>query len=200
VRGAAQVANAALGVATPQSDDARDKPRERARARQAVIVDPKSQIAVGTGGVGRQQAPIEVAHGLRVTRGAVPMPMIFALARAIAQRRRQPEVSGWPRGARARHGDAQQRVDALQREIRRVFGLGPPDVRAGLEDHRRRVRGIACSQLGEVTRGGREIAAVQRVQSRAQRDERIGFRVGGNRALNEQHDDEQRLHVSAARW
>ncbi|MGH7520519.1 MAG: hypothetical protein ACREMI_04490 [Gemmatimonadales bacterium] len=45
----AQVPDPPLRVAAPQADDAREKPRQRARAREAVVVYPEPEIAIRAG-------------------------------------------------------------------------------------------------------------------------------------------------------
>ncbi len=102
------------------------------------------------------------------------MPVFFALARAIAEGGREPEISRLAGPARARERGAQERIDALELEVGGVLGGRPPDVRAGLEHERRRIRGIARRQLSEVARGASKVPAVERVQSRAQRAQRLG--------------------------
>ncbi|MFN2572732.1 MAG: hypothetical protein ABR537_14170 [Gemmatimonadales bacterium] len=115
MRGPAQVANAALRVAASQANEPREETRQRARPRQAVVVHAQPQIAIDAGGISREQAAIDVAHRLRVLRGAVAVAVLFALARAIAQRRRQPKIVGVTGPARSRVRTEQrgpeQRVD-----------------------------------------------------------------------------------------
>jgi hypothetical protein len=49
VRGPAHVPDPALRIAAPQADDPREKPRQRAGAREAVVVHPESEIAIRAG-------------------------------------------------------------------------------------------------------------------------------------------------------
>jgi len=175
VRGVTHEPDAALGVAAAQADDAREEPGQRAGARQPVVVHAEAEITVGARRVRGEQAAIDIAHRLRIFRRAVSMPVLFALAGAITERRRQPEVVRVPRRPpRACQRDPEQRIDALQREIRRVLCLGPPDVGARLEDDGRGISGVARGEAGEILGRTREIAAVQRVESGTQRAEWIG--------------------------
>jgi len=206
MRRVAHVADAPFRVAASQSDDAREESRERAGARQAVIVDAQSEITVGAGRVSCEQAAVDVTHRLRVFGRAVAVAVLLALPRPIPQRRREPEVSRRPgRRARSCHRHAKQRVDALQREISGVAGRGPPDVRARLEDDGAGIGGSARGERGEVGRGALKIAAVQRIETDSQgvhggrRSER---RPGGKRrALHCQHDrrEHREGHLSEVR-
>ncbi|PYP09931.1 MAG: hypothetical protein DMD59_07260 [Gemmatimonadetes bacterium] len=199
MRRPAHVANAALRVAASQTDEARDQPRQRARARQPVVVDAQSQIAVGARRIRGEQPAVDVAHRLRVLGRAVAVTMLLALARAIAERRGQPEIRGGARGARPRHRHAEQRVDALQREVGGVLGRGPPDVGARLEDDRRRIGRFICGERGEVGGRTREVAPIQRIQPGTHGVQRIR-RPGDTRcALQGQHDRREHPHVSRRR-
>jgi len=92
VRHAPHVADPALGIATPQADEARKKPRERAGAREPVLVDAKSEIAVRTARVRGEQPPIDITHCLRVFGCAERMSVLLPLARAIAECGGAPEL------------------------------------------------------------------------------------------------------------
>ncbi|HTI06848.1 MAG TPA: hypothetical protein VL549_16220 [Gemmatimonadales bacterium] len=114
VRRASHVANAALRVAAAQPDQSREKTRQRARAREPVVVDAEPEITVGARRIGGEQAPVDVAHRFGVLRRAEAVPMLLALARAIAEGGRQPEISRARRQrAGARHRAAEQRIDPL---------------------------------------------------------------------------------------
>ena len=93
MRRAPHIADPPFRVAASQSDDAREKSGERAGARQPVVVHTQAEIAVRAGRVRREQAAVDVAHGLRVFGRAVTVAVLLALPRAIAECRRQPEVS-----------------------------------------------------------------------------------------------------------
>ena len=192
MRRAPHVANPALGVAAAQTDQSREEARERARAREPVVVDAESQVAVGARRIGGKQPAVDVAHRFRVFGRAETVAVLLALARAIAERRRQPEITRAGRErAGARHRETEQRIDALQREVGRVERGCPPEIRAGLKDQRGGIRRMLGGESVEVRRGAGEIAAVQRIESRVQRPWR---------SLSEQHGDEKRRgHVSAAR-
>ncbi len=86
--------------------------------------------------------------------------MLLALAGPVAERRGEPEIRAGARHARARHRYAEQRVDALQREVGGVECRGPPDVGARLEDNRRGIGGFVGGQLREVGRCEFEISAI----------------------------------------
>jgi hypothetical protein len=206
MRRAPHVADPAFRVARAQADDPRKESRERAGTRQTVIVHAQSEITVGAGRVGCEQAAIDVAHGLRVFRRAVAVAVLLALPRAIPERRREPEVSRRPgRRARARHGHAEQRVDALQREIGGVTGRGPPDVCARLEDNGGRIGGSARGQRGEVGGGALEIAAVQRIETDPQRVHGVGrperrpWRRGHALQGQRDHREHRGRHLSEVR-
>ena len=184
---APQVADPALGIAAPQSDKARKKPRERSGAREPVIVDAEPEIAVGAARIRREQPPVNVAHRLGVFRRAERMPMLLALARAVPERGGAPELGA--RRLRAAQRDAEQRIDARQLELRRIERRRPPDVGARLKDDRRGIGRVARGQVGEVADGALEITAVQGVQPGAQ------WRA----ALQQEHEGENHRHVSAER-
>jgi hypothetical protein len=188
MRGAAHVADSPLRIPAAQADDAREKPSQRARAGEAVVVDTQSQIAVGAGGVGGQQPPVDVAHRFRVSRGAVCVPVLLTLARAVAKRGRQPKILS--RLARARQRQTEQGVDTLQLEGGRIERRGPPDVSARLEDEWRGITWIALGQSREIGGGALEVPAVQRVQPRAQRRRPL---------LQHQYDRGEQRHVSEER-
>jgi hypothetical protein len=116
-RDAPHVADPALRVAASQSDDPREEARERARARQSVIVDTEAKVAVDARRVGRQDPAIDVAHRLGVFRRAEGMPVLLALAGPVAERRREPEFRSAGR-ARTVHRGAEQRVDPSELEAR----------------------------------------------------------------------------------
>jgi hypothetical protein len=103
------VADPPLCIAAAQADDARKESREGAGAREAVVVHAQSEIAVRTGGVRREQPAVDVAHRLRVFGRAVAVPLLLALPRTIAERRREPEVARRARRrARARQRYTEQ--------------------------------------------------------------------------------------------
>ena len=188
MRHAPHVADPPLRVPTAQTDDAGKNPSQRAGAREPVVVDAEPQIAVRARGVGGEQAAVDVAHRLGLLGGAERMPVLFELPRAIAQRRRAPELLS-RLGAAQR--DTQQRVDARQFELRRIERRRPPDVRARLKHDRGRIARIARGERRKVGRGALEIAAIERIQPRAQRRD--------GRALQQENEREQHLHVSAER-
>ncbi|HZE47363.1 MAG TPA: hypothetical protein VE087_10825 [Xanthobacteraceae bacterium] len=168
MRRPAHIADPPFRVAASQPDEAREKPGKRARARQSVVVDAQSQIAVSARRIRREQPAIDVAHRFRVFRRAEAVPMLLALAGPVAERRGQPEIRGGARRAGARHRHAEQRVDALQREVGGIERRGPPDVGARLEDDRRGIGGFVSRQRREVGRRAFEISAIQRVETGAQ--------------------------------
>ncbi|PYO87616.1 MAG: hypothetical protein DMD58_14370 [Gemmatimonadetes bacterium] len=112
MRRAAHVANPPFRVTAAQTDEARKQAGKRARARQPVVVDAQSQIAIRARGIRREQPTIDVAHRFRVLRRAEAVPMLLALAGPIAERRGQPEIRGGARRAGARDRYAEKRVDA----------------------------------------------------------------------------------------
>ncbi len=187
MRCAAHVPDAALRVPASQSDEFREYARERARARETILVDPQPQIAVGTRGVGRQHAGVQGAHRFRVLGGAERMAVLLALPRAIPEGRRQPEIGGC--GARARERQVEQRIDARRCEIGRIARRRPPDVRTGLEYDRRRIRRVRCTKACEIRGGAREVSAIQGVETCAQ----IG------RALQHHYCRGEKPHVSGLR-
>ena len=192
MRSAAHVADSPLRVATSQADDPREKSGQRARAGEAVVVHTQSQIAVCAGGIGGKQAPVDVAHRLRVFRGAVCVPVLLTLARAIAKSRRQPKIPS--RSACGREREAEQGVDTLQCEAGGIERRGPPDVGTRLEDQRRGILRIALRQCREIGGGALEASAVQGVQPRPQRS------AAGIRSLMEhQHNRGEQRHVSGGR-
>jgi hypothetical protein len=187
---ATHVADPSFRVAASQADETCEESGERAGARQAIIVHAQSEIAVRTRRVRREQAAVDVAHCFRVFGRAVGMAVLLALPRTIAECGRQPEVSSRPgRGMRASQRHAEQRVDALQREVGGVAGRCPPDVGARLKDDRRGIGRRARAQRREIGRGALEIAAIQLIEAGAQ----------GRRALECQHDRRKRRHVSEVR-
>jgi hypothetical protein len=161
VRGVAHVADAALRVSASQPDEPGEETRQGARARQAVLVHAQPQIAVRARRIGGEQPAVDVAHRLRVPRGAVPVAVLLALPGAVAQRGRQPEVGRAVGGrVRPRQCDAQQRVDALELEVRGIARGRPPDIRARLKHDGRRISRIALGQCGEVRRRALEGTAI----------------------------------------
>ena len=92
MRRAPQVANPPLRVPASQADDAREESRERAGAREAVVVHAQSEIAVRAGRIGREQTAVNVAHRFRVLGGAVGVAVLLAFPRAIAECRREPKI------------------------------------------------------------------------------------------------------------
>lgn len=193
MRRAAHVANSPLRVPTPQADDSREEPGQRARTGEPVFVHAQSQIAVGARGIRREQPPVDVAHRFRVFGGAVGVPMLLTLARAIAQRGRQPEIHRPGRVARARERQPQQGIDALQREVGGIERRGPPNVGTRLEDQGRGISRLARGQSGEIRGGALEAPAIQRVEARAQ------CAASRIRALKHQYDRGEQLHVSGER-
>ena len=122
--------------------------------------------------------------------------MLFALARAIAQRGRQPKIRRPPRLgriARACERKPEQGIDALQLEVGGIEGRGPPDVGTRLEDEGRGIAGIARGQGGEIRGGALEAPAIQRVETDPQRA------PAGIRPLQHQRDRGEQLHVSGER-
>jgi hypothetical protein len=198
VRRTAQITNAALGIAAAQADESRHESRQRTRARQAVVVNPKPQITVAARRIRREQPAVNVPHRLGVARSAVRVAVLFALPRAVPECRRKPEVRRAARHcARARHGAREQRVDAAKLERGGIPRCGPPDVGARLKHERRGIEGIASRQRREVRRGAREITAVQRVEAGTQgRAIVYGGRSG---ALKHQQNRREVLHVSVVR-
>ena len=189
MRHAPHVADPALGVAAPQSDDTRKKPRERAGARQPVIVDTEPEIAVRAARVGGEQPPVDVAHRLRVFGRAERMSIFLPLARAIAECGGAPELGAGPPRLRAAQCDAEQRIDARQFELRRIERGRPPDVGARLKHHGGGIGRVARGEVGEIGGGALEIPAVQGVQPGTQ------WRA----ALQQENEREDHRHVSAAR-
>ena len=116
--GAAHVLDPPPGIAAAEADDAREKARHRAGAREAVIVHAQPEIAVDARGVRGEETAIDVPHHLCVFGGGVAVAVLFPLTRAVPERGRQPEIARptWER-ARPRHRQAKQRVDSLQGEI-----------------------------------------------------------------------------------
>ena len=187
MRHAPHVADPALGITASQSDEARKKPRERAGAREPVIVDAEPEIAVRAARVRGEQPPVDIAHRLRVFGGAERMSVLLPLARPITERRGAPELGARRLGASERGG--KQRIDACQLELRRIEGGRPPDVRARLKHYWRRIGRVARGEVGEMGRGALEITAVQGVQPGAQR----------RAALQQENEGEDHRHVSAER-
>jgi len=119
VCGTPHVLDAAPRIAAAETDDAREEARDRAGAREAVVVHTQAEIAIDASRVCPEQTLINVSHDLGVFCGGVAVAVLLSLARAVAQRRRQPEVAGPGRQCpRPRHRRAEQRVDLLQRKIR----------------------------------------------------------------------------------
>jgi len=123
------------------------------------------------------------------------MSMLFALARSIAERGGEPEVR-LRRGPRARQRQAEQRIDALELEVRGIARGRPPDVRARLKHHGRRIGRMTGGEAGKERRGARELPAVQGVETRPQ--VRPLGRSGGA-ALEHEHGCGQQPHVSGER-
>jgi len=197
VRRPAHVADAALRVAAAEADEAREESREGAGARQPVVVHTQTEITVRTGRIRREEAAVNVPHGLRIFRGGISMAVLLALPCAIAERRRQPEVAGCPgRRTRARQRHAEQRVDARQREVGGVAGRCPPDVCARLKDDRCRIARRARGQSREIRGGPLEVAAIERIEAGPQSLHAIGR---PKRALQDQHNRGEHRHLSAAR-
>ena len=92
VRHAPHIADSALGVAAAQSDELRKKPRERAGAREPVVVDAEPEITVGAARVRGEQPAVDIAHRFRVFGRAERMSMLLPLARAIPERGGAPEL------------------------------------------------------------------------------------------------------------
>ena len=187
MRHAAHVADSAFGVAAPQSDEARKKPRERAGAREAVIVHAEPEIAVRAARVRGEQPPVDIAHRLRVFGRAECMSVFLPLARAVAERGSAPELGA--RRLRASQRFAEQRIDPRQLEFRRIEGRRPPDIGACLKHHWGGIGRIARGEAGEVGGGALEIPAVQGVQPGTQR----------RAALQQENEGEDHRHVSAER-
>ena len=192
MRGAAHVADAPLRIPASQADDACEEPGQRTRAGEPVLVHTQSQIAVSAGGVRGEQPPVDVAHRLRVFRGAVCVPVLLTLARAIAKSGRQPKIIACP--VRAREREAEQGVDTLQLEAGGIERRGPPDVGTRLEDQRRGIIRITRGQCREIGGGALEASAVQRIQPRPQRST-----AGIRPLMQHQHDRGEQLHVSGER-
>ena len=203
VRHAPHVADASFGVAAAEADDLREQPGPRARAREAVLVHAQSEVTVRAGGVGGEDAAVDVAHPLRILRGAERVAVLFALARPIAQRGRQPKIRrpGHPgrpgRIARAREREPQEGIDALQLEVGRIERRGPPDVGTRLEDEGRGITRMARGQGGEIRGGALEAPAIQRVEADSQRAP-AGI-CYGRPLMKHQYDRGEQLHVSGER-
>jgi len=199
VRHAPHVADASFGVAAAEADDLREQPGQRARAREAVLVHAQSEVTVRAGGVGGEDAAVDVAHPLRILRGAERVAVLFALARPIAERGREPEFSpppGLRRCPRARQRETEQRIDALQLEVGGIECRRPPDVRTRLEHDGRRIGRVSRGEAGEIRRGAREVSAVQRVETGPQVPP---LDRGGGAPLQDEHGRGEQPHVSAAR-
>jgi hypothetical protein len=118
------------------------------------------------------------------------MAVRVALARAVSVRGGEPKVSAGTELARTLDREAQQRIDALLLELRRVERRGPPDVRAGLEDEWRGLGRLARREQREVLRGSGEAAVVEGIEPRAQ----LGR--GVRRSLYRQRDQERGEHAA----
>ena len=187
MRHATHVADPALGVAAPQSDEAGKEPRERAGTREPVIVNAEPEITVCAARVRGEQPPVDIAHCLRVFGRAERMAVFLPLPRAIAERRGAPELGA--RRLRALQRQVEQRIDARQLELRRIEGRRPPDVGACLKHHRGGIGRIARGEVGEIGGGALEIPAIQRIQAGTQR----------RAALQQENEGEDHRHVSAER-
>src|SRR5689334_9352966 len=95
------------------------------------------------------------------------MTMQVALAGAIAESGRQPEIvcRARRRGPRARDRDVEQGIDASTLVVVVFERSGPPDVSARLERHGGGVGGVARAELGEVQGGAGEPAGVECVET-----------------------------------
>lgn len=192
MRHAAHVANPARRVAAAQADEPREEARQRAGAREPVVVDAEPQIAIRAAGIRGEQAAIEVAHGFGVFGGAERMAVFLPLARAIPQRRGAPEFGAGR--LRAPQREVEQGIDARQLECRGIARRRPPDVRACLKHHGRGIGRVACGEVREKGRRALEVPPVQRIEPRAQRHARIR-----GTALQQENERVQHLQVSAAR-
>ena len=123
------------------------------------------------------------------------MAILFALASAVAERGREPEVSGPLRCAGARQRETEQRIDSRQLEFGGIAGGGPPDVHARLENDGRGIGRMGGAEAREVRGGAREIPAIERIETRAQRmaiDRRP-------HTLADEHRRGEQPHVSGTR-
>src|SRR5437016_7013269 len=86
-RHATQVADAELGAPRSEADELRHKARQRAGARQAVLVDAEPQVAIDARRIRPQHAAVRVAHRLAVFGRAPGVALDVEIGRASCRER-----------------------------------------------------------------------------------------------------------------